>query len=354
LLGFPRLLQRPARLVVLYLGAWFPALAEEPQLLAGISVNDLIAVGLVWFLVAVHSRETKGAFAFNNAVTLLKVGGIVLIIIAATLVGEGDLQNFSYVSDHYNEMSRTQLFTALSTSLIFVMFCYSGWNAAAYITSEIVEPQKSLPKALLAGTLVVTILYLLLNAVYIYGANVDELAGKVEVGLVASRQLFGTFGTSLVTTVLVVSLIASASAMTIAGPRVYYSLGQDIRRFRALSLTNKAGAPGNALLLQGVVTTIVILTGSVDQILAYAGFTLALMSTLAVSCVIVLRIKRPDMPRPFKVYAYPLPPIIFLSVSLWTMFWAFEGRPLESSLALLTVAAGGGIFVMASLIKRSS
>ena len=121
--GFSAPIAAASKAVVLYLGAWFPALAEEPQLLAGISVNDLIAVGLVWLLVTIHSRETKGAFAFNNAVTLLKVGGIVLIIIAATLVGEGDLQNFSYVSEHYNEMSRTQLFTALSTSLIFVMFC---------------------------------------------------------------------------------------------------------------------------------------------------------------------------------------------------------------------------------------
>ena len=140
--------------------------------------------------------------------------------------------------------------------------------------------------------------------------------------------------------------------MTIAGPRVYYALGQDIRKFRMLTRTNRGGAPANALLLQGVVASVIILSGSVDQILSYAGFTLALMSALAVSCVIVLRFKRPDMPRPFKVWAYPIPPLFFMVISIWTMYWAFQGRPVESTLALLTVAAGGGIFLGAALLRR--
>jgi APA family basic amino acid/polyamine antiporter len=141
--------------------------------------------------------------------------------------------------------------------------------------------------------------------------------------------------------------------MTIAGPRVYYALGHDVGRFRSLTRTNAGGAPSNALLLQGIVASIVILSGSVDEILSYAGFTLALMSALAVSCVIVLRFKRPDMERPFKVWAYPLPPLLFIVVSLWTMYWAFQGRPVESTLAFLTVAAGGGIFMGARLLKRA-
>jgi APA family basic amino acid/polyamine antiporter len=96
----------------------------------------------------------------------------------------------------------------------------------------------------------------------------------------------------------------------------------------------------------------VILSGSVDEILAYAGFTLALMSALAVSCVIALRFKRPEMERPYRVWAYPLPPLVFIGVSIWTMFWAFQGRPVESALALLTVAAGGGIFLVAAMLRR--
>lgn len=321
------------------------------MLLGVVTAGDFAAVLLVWALVWVHLRGIQGGVSFNDIMTLLKVGGIVAIIVAAAMFGSGDIANLSYVSPRYDEMSAGTVWTAMATSLIFVMFCYSGWNAAAYVASEIIEPQKTLPRALLMGTGIVTVLYLLLNVVYFYGADVDELAGKVEVGLVASRALFGEWGAGLVTIVLVVSLIASASAMTMAGPRVYYSLGQDIARFRALTRTNPEGAPVNALLLQGVVASVIILSGSVDQILAYAGFTLALMSALAVSCVMVLRYRRPQMPRPFKVRAYPLPPLFFMLVSVWTMYWAFLGRPIESTLALLTVAAGGGIFLVAAWLR---
>jgi len=352
LAGFSAPIAAAAKALVLYLKAFFPVLDTNPELFANLTLADLLALLVIWGLVGVHLRGRKGAIEFNDLITLLKVGGIVIIILAAALFGKGNPDNFTYISESYYEKSSTEIFSALATSLIFVMFCYSGWNAAAYVASEIVEPQKTLPRALLVGTTIVTVLYLLLNAVYFYGANVDQLAGKVEVGLVASRELFGNWGAGLVTVVLVVSLLASASAMTIAGPRVYYALGKDIGKFRSLARTNSGGAPVNALLLQGTVASVILLSGSVDQILSYAGFTLALMSALAVSCVIVLRIRRPELNRPFRVWAYPLPPLFFIAVSVWTMFWAFQGRPVESTLALLTVATGAGIFVAASLLRR--
>ncbi|HJP04846.1 MAG: APC family permease [Gammaproteobacteria bacterium] len=350
--GFSAPIAAALKSLVRYVTAYFPSLNGDMEVLGRLTIGDFSAIALVWLLIAIHMRGRRGAISFNDVVTLLKVGGIVAIILAAAAFGDGDFANFSHVSDVYTGLNSVTTYTALATSLIFVMFCYSGWNAAAYVASEIVEPQKTLPKALLVGTGIVTVLYLLLNSVYFYGANVEELAGKVEVGLVASRQLFGEWGAGLVTLVLVVSLVASASAMTIAGPRVYYALGKDIKRFRSLTQTNDSGAPSNALLLQGIVASLIIVSGSVDQILSYAGFTLALMSALAVSCVVVLRFRRPDMDRPFRVWAYPLPPVFFLVVTFWTMYWAFQGRPVESTLALLTVVTGAGIFSAAALLRH--
>jgi APA family basic amino acid/polyamine antiporter len=191
----------------------------------------------------------------------------------------------------------------------------------------------------------VVLLYLGINLVYFYGADVEQLAGVVEVGLVASRNLFGPGGTSAVTLVLCLSLVASATAMTIAGPRVYYALGEDYPVFGFLSRTDASrGSPVAALLLQGSVTTAIIVSGSIDQIMQYAGFTLTLFASLAVSCVIVLRFRRPELPRPFRTWGYPATPILFLTVSAWMMFWSMRARPLESSLAFLTVLAGGLVF----------
>jgi APA family basic amino acid/polyamine antiporter len=278
--------------------------------------------------------------------TVFKVGGIVLIILAAAAIGRGDVANLTTVSPSFQEMSSTDTLSAFGTSLIFVMFTFSGWNAAAYVASEMKNPQRDLPRALLLGTATVLLLYLGLNAVYFYGASVDELAGQVEVGLVASRSLFGPTGVSLVTIVLCASILASASAMTLVGPRVYYALGKDFTPFSFFARTRSTGAPAVALIVQGMVTSVIIISGRVDQIQQYAGFTLTLFASLAVSCVIVLRIRRPELERPFRAWGYPISPILFLGVSGWMMFWAFRGRPLESTLSFATVLVGGLIFAI--------
>jgi APA family basic amino acid/polyamine antiporter len=176
-------------------------------------------VGLVWGLVAIHMRAVRSGTGFNDFMTVFKVAGIVLIILAAASIGRGDVANLATVSPSFQELSSTDTLAAMGTSLIFVMFCFAGWNAAAYVASEMEDPQRDLPRSLLLGTAIVLLLYLGLNAVYFYGASVDELAGQVEVGLVASRTLFGPSGVSMVTVVLCASILASASAMTLVGPR---------------------------------------------------------------------------------------------------------------------------------------
>ena len=343
--GFSAPIAAAAKSFVRYLVHFFPSLEQETVLALGVTVNDLIALALVWALVGLQLRGARPGMRIGDWLTVFKVAGLVAIILAAFTLGRGTLSNLTTVAPVYATLDGAGLSAALGTSLIFVMFCYSGWNASAYVASEFENPQRDLPRGLLIGTAVVVAIYIAINAVYFYGADVSELAGKVEVGLVASRHLFGPFGTSLVTIVLLVSLIASASAMTIAGPRVYYALGSDYSLFAFLSRTTpSSGTPLTALLVQGLVTSAILLLGRVDQIQQYSGFTLTLFASLAVSCVIVRRIRRPDLPRPFEVVAYPLTPLLFLGVSLWMMYWALQGRPLESLLALATVGAAGVLF----------
>lgn len=344
--GFSAPIAAATESFVIYLGHFFPFLSEEARLAGVVSVVDLTALGVVWLLVAIHLRAVRTGTGFNDLMTAFKVAGIVAILLAAAALGRGDASNLVTPSPSFQELSRTDTLAALGTSLIFVMFCFAGWNAAAYVAGEMEDPQRNLPRALLLGTATVLVLYLGLNAVYFYGASVDELAGQVDVGVVASRTLFGAWGVDLVTVVLCASILASASAMTMAGPRVYYALGKDFRPFAFLARTRPTGAPAVALVAQGVVTSIIIVSGRVDQIQQYAGFTVSLFASLAVSCVIVLRLRLPDVERPFRAWGYPLSPLLFLAVSVWMMFWAFQGRPVESALSLLTVLLGGVIFAI--------
>jgi APA family basic amino acid/polyamine antiporter len=350
--GFSAPIAAASESFVIYLGNFFPGLTGAP-ILGGVGVTDLVAVGLVWILVLVHMSAVRAGTGFNDFVTAFKVAGIGAIILAAFAVGRGEASNFTVVSPSFENLGSAGTLAAFGTSLIFVMFCYSGWNASAYMASEMQDPERNLPRSLLLGTGIVLLLYLGLNAVYFYGASVNELAGQVDVGLVASRRLFGGVGVSLVTIVLCASILASASAMTLAGPRVYYALGKDFTAFSALARTRRTGAPSVALVIQGIVTSVIVLSGRVDQIQQYAGFTLSLFASLAVSCVIVLRIRRPGAERPFRARGYPVSPLLFVAVSVWMMFWAFQGRPVESTLALLTVLAGGLIFALSLSRTRS-
>jgi basic amino acid/polyamine antiporter, APA family len=342
--GFAAPIASALKSLVAYLTYFVPALSNDPVVWGYFHVNDWLAIGLTWVLIAIHFRGMRGGIQFNDLITVLKLAGIICIILCAVLIGKGNWGNLTYVSPSYYTLGTMDKIGAFANSLIFVMFCYSGWNAAAYVAGEIEDPHRTLPRSLLLGTAIVVVLYMALNVVYFYGANADALANKVEVGLIASRSLFGPWGTTLVTLVLLLSLLASASAMTIAGPRVYYALGKDFRLFHPLSRTTSVGAPVTSLVLQGVVTSVLIVTGRVDQIQQYAGFTLTLFACIAISCVFVLRFRFPRMERPFRTWGYPWTPALFLAISAWTLVWNFRGRPVESVLSLVTVFAGGLLF----------
>lgn len=349
LAGFAAPIASALMSLVRYLTLFFPALGSDPVLWGAINVNDWIAIGFTWLLVAIHLRGIRGGIRFNDWITLFKLAGVILIVVAAALVGKGQLSNLAQVSPAYGAMSLMDKWGAFANSLIFVMFCYSGWNASAYVASEIKDPQRNLPRSLLLGTGIVVALYLALNAVYFYGADVNALANKVEVGVVASSALFGRGGAYLVTAVLSISLLASASAMTIAGPRVYYALGKDFPPLEIFSRTHSStGAPAHSLLLQGAITSVMILSGRVDQIQQYVGFTLTLFASIAITCVIALRLRRPEMTRPFRTWGYPVTPLLFLAVSVWALVWNFRGRPAESILSLVTVVIGGLLFYAVS------
>lgn len=343
--GFSAPIASVVKGLVGYLAPFAPALAEGSGD-GPVGLGDLAAIGIVWLLIAIQLRGATSGFRMVDWVTLTKVGGILLILLAALLFGRGRLAGLVTPGAGFDELGAAGVMTGVATSLIFVMFCYSGWNAAAYIAGELRDPERDLPRSLLVGTGVVVVLYLGMNAVYFYGAPIDQLAGRVEVGLVAARNLFGEVGAVLVTAVLCASLLGSAAAMTVAGPRVYYALGRDYHAFGLLARTGRGGVPVSALLLQGLVTSAIILSGRIDQIMQYAGFTLTLFASLAVSCVITLRIRQPELPRPFHCWGYPWTPLFFLAASGWMMVWAVRGRPVESLLSLATVAIGGLLFYL--------
>ena len=294
------------------------------------------ALILVWAVVFVQFRGIHAGSVFQDVFTLLKVAFIVALIVAGFAFGHRQTISFQPV-----EADLARIFSRpFAVSLVYVMYAYSGWNACTYIIGEIRNPAKTVPRALFVGTSVVLVLYVALNAMFLYTTPVASLKGNLDVGLIAGRQIFGPLGGNIVGGLICLGLVSAVSSMAWIGPRVSVVMGEDFSALRWLSRKSKNGIPAVAMLFQAVVVTILITTSTFEKVLLYIQFTLILCSFLTVLGVIILRIRRPSLPRPYKAWGYPFTPLAFLAISLYMMYFVAADKPLETAAGLATLLAG--------------
>ena len=296
-----------------------------------------LACGLVVILTLVHAGSRRGSGGLQWLFTILKVAVIVIFCVAAVAVTPA-VQAVSFMPASGD--GDLMLSGAFAVSLIYVSYAYTGWNAATYLSSELEDPQRTLPWILMGGTLVVTVLYVALNYTFLAVAPMESMTGKVEVGYIAADAAFGDMAGRFTGVVLALLLVSTVSAMTIAGPRVLQVIGEDFRGMALLAKTNADGIPSNAIYLQALLTLAFILTSTFESILVFAGFTLALNSFATVLGVFVLRIRQPELPRPFRTFAYPLPPLIYLALTGWTLVFVLLNKPEEGGFGLAVIASG--------------
>jgi APA family basic amino acid/polyamine antiporter len=212
------------------------------------------------------------------------------------------------------------------------------------------EPQKNLPKALLLGTLIVTVFYVLLNFVFLYSAPVSELTGVLEIGHVSAAHIFGDFFGSMMSLVIAFLLLSSISAMIMAGPRIIKSMGEDLPMLKILAKTNTNNVPYMAVIMQSMITVILIVTAQFESVLTFVGFSLSIFTFLTVSSVFILRHRNLGS-FTYKTWAYPITPLLFLALNGFTIYKVLEMKPVESLLGLLNVAIGGTIYLIGKLIS---
>ncbi|MEP1144318.1 MAG: amino acid permease [Henriciella sp.] len=296
-----------------------------------------LAVALIIILTLIHTRQRETSGRFQSFFTAIKVA-VILIISVAGLVLVTDYQPVSLLPQSGDMGAMTS--SAFAVSLIYVSYAYTGWNVATYLTDELEAPQRSLPKVLFAGAFGVMLLYILLNAVFLLTTPMEKLVGEVEVGVIAARHVFGDTGAMFTGGVLGILLISTVSAMTIAGPRVLQVVGQDIAAFRFLAKSNEDGMPTTAVLVQSALALIFVVTATFDQVLVFAGFTLALNSLFAVGGLFVLRWRQPDLPRPFRVPLFPIVPLVYLTLTIWTLAYVALERPQEVAVSVALIGTG--------------
>jgi len=308
----------------------------------------IVAVTLPNLIGHRHSAWTQ------NLTTLIKLGLFVGLVVLAILFRGGRLAHIA----EGQPMSEVGLGTAM-TQLFFVMFAYSGWNAASYLAGEVRNPGKTLPRSLLLGAGSVVLLYLAVNLVFAYAVpleNVGFADGKVhptQVPQLAVENLFGARASNVFSVLLGLTFLATVSAFIITGPRVYYAMARD-GLFPSIAgrTSPRAGVPTYAMVLQSVCAVVILFVMDFQDLYQYAAVGLSLFALLFIGAVYVLRWRRPEMERPFRVPGYPVVPAIFMAVTLFMAVFAFQQWRTPSLLSVGSILLGIPVYYIWTFIRR--
>jgi basic amino acid/polyamine antiporter, APA family len=342
--GFSGAIATSAVVMVFYFGRFAPALAGGgPWLVVSIvpgavvltlSPQTLTAVAIIAAMAWLHRRGLGPGRVVGNLLASLKVTAFAVFIAVGFAWGSGTVA-------HLSERATVGAGSWL-LALIPVMFTYSGWNAAAYVAEEIRDPGRNVPRALALGTAAVVLIYVLMNALYLYVIPARELArvDRSVLDIIADR-LLGSYAGNIMGVVSIISLAASISAMTLAGPRVYYSMGRDGLFFRRTAIVHpRYRTPSSSIIAQAAWSSLLVLTATADALVTYTGFAIVLFSGMAVVALFVLRRRMPDAPRPFRAWGYPLAPAIYAVASLAILMNGLYRAPGATGTGVLIIAAG--------------
>jgi APA family basic amino acid/polyamine antiporter len=345
--GFSAPIAAAALAISAYLAFFTPSLAPDaaaafvvPLGIAELRFGgaQMIAAGIVIAFTLINLSGIAHVARLQNVLTFTKLTVIALMLVLGFAVGSGD---WSHFSQDAARSSTSPLAAQFAISLIFVFYGYSGWNAAVYVAEEIKDPARTLPLALVLGTVFVTVLYVGLNLLYIYAAPLDALKGEVAVGGKAATALFGERAGGLFNGAMAASLLATVNAMCMIGPRVYYAMARNGAFFAAAARVHpKWQSPWIAVLAQGICCCVLILTGTFESLVNYIGFTLFLFSALSVLALLKFR-RRPGWKRSRWVdVGYPVIPLAYVAMNAWVFVYFVRDKGTIAIWSLLTVLAG--------------
>lgn len=307
--------------------------------LAAISLQTAAAIGVVVLFSLIHCRSLKIGKNVQNGLTLFKIVLIAAFILGGLLCGTGSVAHYGA------DAGETLSAGGFAVALIFVSFAYSGWNAAAYIGAEIVDPRRNIPIALILGTCVVIGLYLMLNAVYLYALPPAQMRGVLEVGAHSAVALFGSGISRVFSGAVALGILSVLSAMILTGPRIYYAMARDGVFFGLFGRLNPARrTPTASIFLQAFLAVAMLLSASFESLLIYIGFTLSLCAMLTVIGLMRIRRRADAAEGLYRTFGYPVTPLLFILGNAWIIFFSLKSRPLAALFGLGTIAVGMGVY----------
>ena len=352
--GFSGAIAASAVALAGYIGRFAPIAGDDTPLLTiglplvpvVVSPKSIVALAAILLITLVHLRGLGPGRIVQNVLAGAKVAAILTFLALGFGAGSG----------HASQVvaGGSVTLAGVLLALVPVMFTYSGWNAAAYVAEEVRSPGRNVPIALGLGTLAVVVIYLGLNALYLYAIPAASLAAVTGtlVDTVAER-LFGFTVGNIIAVFTIVSIAASISAMVLAGPRVYFAMARDgLFAAPAARIHPRYRAPVSAIVMQAVWSGVLVLCGSLSQLVSYTGFAVVLFSGIAVASVFVLRRREPEADRPFRAWGYPAAPAAFVLASAVMVGNEIWRNPQPSIAGLAIIALGVPVYKIVKSLNR--
>ena len=313
------------------------------------SLVKLSAVAVVALLSFINILGLRPGKILQNVATIAKVLTLLAIIILGISSGKGDLSNFS----PQNLGAQRNLFALLGLALIPVLWTYGGWQEGTYVTGETKDPRRVLPRALMIGTLTITVFYLLLNLVYIYLVPVAEIAKSNLIASNIMHILFGRPATKIIEILVVVSAFGAINGMVITSGRITYALGKDHPVFKYLGKVGPSlRTPARSIAANALWVIVLILWGTFTKLLFFTGVLMWLYFGLIVIAVYVLRHRYPDLERPYKVWGYPVTPFVFILACFWLVITTVRFYPFQSLVGILLALSGIPVYLFSRKLAK--
>jgi APA family basic amino acid/polyamine antiporter len=334
-----------------YFGYFFPSISNQAILfrteIAGLpyslSVGQFVAVGTIVLLSGINYIGLKSGLLVQNASVVLRVASIGVLVILGWFVGrKAGMDNWS----HFFQSSGGFEIKSFGLALLAVLWTYDGWYAVNCTAGEVKKPEKTIPLSLILGTAGVVLIYLLMNSVYLAALPLEKMSGVARIGELAATSLFGQRAAGFVAAAITISSFGCLAATILYGPRVYYAMAECGLFFRSMRVIHpRFRVPGRAIIWQGVWASLLCLSGTYQTLYEYVVFALVLFFAATGAAVLVLRIKKPELPRPYRTWGYPVVPLIFILINVAVFANSLYSQPRESLLGLLIILAGVPAFL---------
>ena len=319
------------------------AFGTYAQAFFGMGVPVAWGVFAILLMASAHCLRMRFGARVQDSLTGMKIFLILVFILVGCLAAPADNPPVLPTVEAFAEMGGS----AFAISLVFVTYAYSGWNAAVYVAGETRTPARSLPAALLIGTILVTLLYLALNAVFLHVTpmvEIQALEDKEAVATLASTHIFGPQGGRWMNGIIAVGLLSTLGALVVTGSRIASTVGEDYPMLKTLAVRNRHGVPANAVRLQAAIALSLVATSSFQAVLTYVEFITLLSTFVTVGGIFIARRRFPEIRRPFRAPLYPILPLVHLGVAAWVLWHVMENRPAESLAGLATLLLGAVVY----------